>query len=133
MTRTVKQVIDSEGINFPVAMVTDKIRIDYGGVSALPPPSSSTPKPHRSEARWTLQSRLYETEVPRPSGPAIAQSRNLRRHREIFLKHADRATLLPGVNLTKLTRSSASLPYTNSTPKSVPAVASSTLAQLPHL
>ena len=33
---TVKQVIDSEGINFPVAMLTDQIRFAYGGVSALP-------------------------------------------------------------------------------------------------
>ena len=32
----VKQVIDSEGINFPVAIVTDKIRFAYGGISALP-------------------------------------------------------------------------------------------------
>src|SRR5208283_2317313 len=32
----VKQVADSEGINYPVALATDNIRIAYGGIPALP-------------------------------------------------------------------------------------------------
>ena len=102
---TVKQVIDSEGINFPVAMVTDKIRFDYGGVSALP-----TAFVINSDGRIVqkhvglFNPALYETEVRALLDlPIAAKVETFVDTGEIFLKHADRATLLPGVNLTKLT------------------------------
>ena len=102
---TVKQVIDSEGINFPVAMVTNKVRFDYGGILALP-----TLFVINSEGRIVqkhvglFNPALYETEVRALLDlPVAARVETFEDTGEIFLKHADRATLLPGVNLTKLT------------------------------
>jgi len=102
---TVKHVVESEGINFPVAMVTDKVRFDYGGVSALP-----TVFVIDSEGRIVqkhvglFNPALYETEVRALLGlPIAAKVETFVDTGEIFLKHADRATLLPGVNMTKLT------------------------------
>jgi thiol-disulfide isomerase/thioredoxin len=102
---TVKQVIDSEGINFPVAMLTDQIRFAYGGISALP-----TVFVINSEGRIVqkhvglFNPALYETEVRALLDlPIAAKVETFQDTGEIFLKHADRATLLPGVNLTKLT------------------------------
>ena len=47
---------------------------------------------------------LYETEVRALLDlPIAAKVETFQDTGEIFLKHADRATLLPGVNLTKLT------------------------------
>jgi cytochrome c biogenesis protein CcmG/thiol:disulfide interchange protein DsbE len=101
----VKQVIDSEGINFPVAMVTDKIRIDYGGVSALPTAFIINTEGRIVQKHVGLfNPALYETEVRALLDlPIAAKVETFADTGEIFLKHADRATLLPGVNLTKLT------------------------------
>jgi len=102
---TVKQVVESEGINFPVALVTNKIRFDYGGVFALP-----TAFVINSEGRIVqkhvglFNPALYETEVRALLDlPVAAKVETFEDTGEIFLKHADRATLLPGVNMTKLT------------------------------
>jgi thiol-disulfide isomerase/thioredoxin len=101
----VKQVIDSEGINFPVAMLTDQVRFAYGGISALP-----TVFVINSDGRIVqkhvglFNPALYETEVRALLDlPIAAKVETFVDTGEIFLKHADRATLLPGVNLTKLT------------------------------
>ena len=101
----VKHVVESEGINYPVAMVTDQIRIDYGGVSALP-----TAFVINSEGRIVQKHvglynpALYETEVRALLDlPIAAKVETFQDTGEIFLKHADRATTLPGVNMTKLT------------------------------
>lgn len=100
----VKQVIDSEGINFPVAMVTDKIRFDYGGVSALPTAFIINTDGRIVQKHVGLfNPALYETEVRALLDmPIAAKVETFVDTGEIFLKHADRATLLPGVNLTKL-------------------------------
>ena len=101
----VKQVVDSEGINFPVAMVTDKIRIDYGGVSALPTAFIINTEGRIVQKHVGLfNPTLYETEVRALLDlPIAAKVETFEDTGEIFLKHADRATLFPGVNLTKLT------------------------------
>ncbi|MFI5097824.1 MAG: TlpA family protein disulfide reductase [Candidatus Acidiferrales bacterium] len=102
---TVKQVVDSEGINFPVAVVTDKIRIDYGGVTALPTAFIINTEGRIVQKHVGLfNPALYETEVRALLDlPIAAKVETFVDTGEIFLKHADRATLLPGVNLTKLT------------------------------
>jgi cytochrome c biogenesis protein CcmG, thiol:disulfide interchange protein DsbE len=101
----VKQVIDSEGINFPVAMVTGKIRFDYGGVSALPTAFVINTDGRIVQKHVGLfNPALYETEVRALLNlPIAAKVETFVDTGEIFLKHADRATMLPGVNLTKLT------------------------------
>ena len=101
----VKQVVDSEGINFPVAIVTDKIRIDYGGVTALPTAFVINTEGRIVQKHVGLfNPALYETEVRALLDlPIAAKVETFVDTGEIFLKHADRATLLPGVNLTKLT------------------------------
>jgi len=101
----VKQVVESEGINFPVAMVTDQIRIDYGGVSALPTAFIINTEGRIVQKHVGLfNPALYETEVRALLDlPIAAKIETFEDTGEIFLKHADRATLLPGVNMTKLT------------------------------
>jgi thiol-disulfide isomerase/thioredoxin len=101
----VKQVVESEGINFPVAMVTNEVRFDYGGILALP-----TLFVINSEGRIVqkhvglFNPALYETEVRALLDlPIAAKVETFEDTGEIFLKHADRATMLPGVNTTKLT------------------------------
>ena len=101
----VKQVVDSEGINYSVAMASNQIRFDYGGIPALP-----TLFVINSEGRIVqkhvglFNPALYETEVRALLDlPIAAKVETFEDTGEIFLKHADRATLLPGVNMTKLT------------------------------
>jgi thiol-disulfide isomerase/thioredoxin len=100
----VKQVVESEGINFSVAMVTNKVRFDYGGILALP-----TLFVINSEGRIVqkhvglFNPALYETEVRALLDlPIAAKVETFEDTGEIFLKHADRATMLPGVNTMKL-------------------------------
>jgi thiol-disulfide isomerase/thioredoxin len=101
---TVKQVVDSEGINFPVALVTNQIRIDYGGVFALPTAFIINTDGRIVQKHVGLfNPALYETEVRALLDlPIAAKVETFVDTGEIFLKHADRATLLPGVDLTKL-------------------------------
>jgi len=101
----VKQLVDSEGINYPVALTTNQIRFDYGGILALP-----TLFVINSEGRIVqkhvglFNPDLYETEVRALLDlPIAAKVETFEDTGEIFLKHADRATMLPGVNTTKLT------------------------------
>jgi len=101
----VKQVADSEGINYPVALASDNIRLAYGGIPALP-----TLFVINSEGRIVqkhvglFNPALYETEVRALLDlPIAAKVETFEDTGQIFLKHADRATMLPGVNLTKLT------------------------------
>lgn len=101
----VKQLVDSEGINYPVALATNQIRFDYGGILALP-----TLFVINSEGRIVqkhvglFNPALYETEVRALLDlPIAAKVETFEDTGEIFLKHADRATMLPGVNTTKLT------------------------------
>ena len=101
----VKQVVDSKGINYPVALASDNIRLAYGGIPALP-----TLFVINSEGRIVqkhvglFNPAFYETEVRALLDlPIAAKVETFEDTGQIFLKHADRATLLPGVNLTKLT------------------------------
>ena len=101
----VKQVVDSEGINYPVALASDNIRLAYGGIPALP-----TLFIINSEGRIVqkhvglFNPALYETEVRALLDlPIAAKVETFEDTGQIFLKHADRATMLPGVNMAKLT------------------------------
>ncbi len=101
----VKQVVDSEGINYPVALADNQIRLAYGGIPALP-----TLFVINSEGRVVQKHvglynpALYDAEVRVLLDlPIAAKVETFQDTGEIFLKHADRATMLPGVNTSKLT------------------------------
>ena len=101
----VKQVVDSEGINYPVALSTNPIRFAYGGIPALPTLFVINGEGRVVQKHVGLfNPALYETEVRALLDlPIAAKVETFQDTGEIFLKHADRATMLPGVNTTKLT------------------------------
>jgi cytochrome c biogenesis protein CcmG/thiol:disulfide interchange protein DsbE len=94
------------GVNYPVALATNEIRLQYGGIPALP-----TSFVLDSEGRVVQKHEglrdpvLYETEIRSLLGLPIGNVKveTFEDAGEIFLKNADRATELPGVDLSKLT------------------------------
>src|SRR5437016_7272050 len=103
---TIQAVVEKYGINYPVALAPNDIRMQYGGIAALP--TSFLPD---TEARIVQKHeglrdpRLYETEIRALLGLPIG---NLRVETfddtgQIFIKNAVRATQLPGVALSKPT------------------------------
>src|SRR6266852_1193621 len=100
----IRKVIESEGINYPVALADQETRFAYGGIAALP-----TVFVINSEGRVVqkhvglFNPALYETEVRALLGfPVAAKVETLQEQGDIFLKHADRAKMLPGVDMTGL-------------------------------
>ncbi len=100
----VKQVADSTGINYPVALATNEIRYVYGGIPALPTMFVINSEGKVVQKHVGLYNPgLYETEVRALLDlPITVQVETFQDTGEIFLSHADRATMLPGVNTTKL-------------------------------
>jgi thiol-disulfide isomerase/thioredoxin len=100
----IRKFIERQGINYPVALAPDDIRIAYGGVSALPTvfllnASGQVVQKHVG----LFDPTLYETEVRvLLDMPVAARVETFEDTGEVFLKHADRATNLPGVELGKL-------------------------------
>jgi len=94
------------GINYPVAVATNDIRTQYGGIPALP-----TSFVLDSEGRVVQKHEglrdpvLYETEIRSLLGLPVGNVKveTFEDAGEIFLKNADRATELPGVDLSRLT------------------------------
>jgi thiol-disulfide isomerase/thioredoxin len=100
----VKKVVAQTGINYPVAMSSPEVRVEYGGIVALP-----TSFVVNSEGRVVQKHEglrdplLYEFEIRALLGmPIPARVETFEDTGEIFLKHADRASELPGVNLSRL-------------------------------
>ena len=100
----VKKFAASESINYPIAMGTNDVRFAYGGVTALPTVFVINKNGAIVQKHVGLfNPQLYETEVRALLDLPIAASVDtFEDDGEIFLKHADRATMLPGVNLTQL-------------------------------
>jgi thiol-disulfide isomerase/thioredoxin len=100
-----REVMKSESINYPVAMTTGPVRMAYGGISALPTVFVIDPQGRVVQKHVGLFNPvLYETEVRALlSLPISARIETFSDTGEIFLKHADRATMLPGVNTEGLT------------------------------
>lgn len=101
----VKKFVAKNGINYPVGMATNEIRIEYGGVAALPTSFVLDKEGRVVQKHEGLRNPLlYEYEIRSLSGLAIpARVETFEDTGEIFLKHADRASTLPGVDMTKLT------------------------------
>ncbi len=102
--KEVRKVVDSEGINYPVALADDKTRFEYGGIAALPTVFLINPAGRVVQKHVGLYNpALYETEVRALLGlPVAARIETFQDEGDIFLNHADRAKMLPGVDMTNL-------------------------------
>jgi thiol-disulfide isomerase/thioredoxin len=101
----VKKFVETNGINYPVGMATNEIRIQYGGVAALPTSFVLDDQGRVVQKHEGLRNPLlYEYEIRSLIGlPIPARVETFEDTGEIFLKHADRASVLPGVDMSKLT------------------------------
>jgi thiol-disulfide isomerase/thioredoxin len=101
----IHDIMKSESINYPVALTTPQVRMAYGGITALPTVFIINPEGRVVQKHVGLYNpALYETEVRALLNlPIAAKVETFNDTGEIFLKHADRATMLPGVNTEGLT------------------------------
>ena len=101
----IKQYADEMHINYPVAMTSNDIRIQYGGIPALPTSfvlDTEGRVVQKHVGLWNPA--VYESEIRSLLGmPIMAKVETFEDKGEVFLAHADRATELPGVDLSKLT------------------------------
>ncbi len=102
--KEIQKVIDSEGINYPVALADSETRFAYGGIAALPTVFVINTEGRVVQKHVGLfDPALYETEVRALLGlPVAAKLETFQDEGDIFLKHADRAKILPGVDMSKL-------------------------------
>jgi thiol-disulfide isomerase/thioredoxin len=101
----IKQYVEETGINYPVAMTSNDVRIQFGGIPALPTSFVLDMEGRVVQKHVGLWNpAVYETEIRALLGmPIMAKVETFEDKGEVFLSHADRATELPGVDLSKLT------------------------------
>jgi thiol-disulfide isomerase/thioredoxin len=102
----IKKFVGKTHINYPVALATDDLRLEYGGIPALPTSFVLDAEGRVVQKHEGLRDPvLYETEIRSLLGLPIGDIKveTFEDTGEIFLKHADRASQLPGVDLSKLT------------------------------
>jgi thiol-disulfide isomerase/thioredoxin len=101
----VRKFANRYSINYPVAMATDEMRFQFGGVPALPTSFIIDAQGRVVQKHIGLRDpELYEMEVRALLGlPVSARMETFEDTGEIFLKHANRASELPGVDMTQLT------------------------------
>lgn len=101
----IQKYVEETGINYPVAMTSNDVRIQFGGIPALPTSfvlDTEGRVVQKHVGLWNPA--VYETEIRALLGmPIMAKVETFEDKGEVFLAHADRATELPGVNLSKLT------------------------------
>jgi thiol-disulfide isomerase/thioredoxin len=101
----IKQYVEETGINYPVAMTSNDVRIQFGGIPALPTSfvlDTEGRVVQKHVGLWNPG--VYETEIRALLGmPIMAKVETFEDKGEVFLSHADRATELPGIDLSKLT------------------------------
>jgi thiol-disulfide isomerase/thioredoxin len=102
----IKSFVADFGINYPVALASDDIRIRYGGVAALPTSFVLDAEGRVVQKHEGLRDPLlYEIEIRSLLGLPIGNVKveTFEDTGQIFLKNAVRASELPGVDLSKLT------------------------------
>jgi thiol-disulfide isomerase/thioredoxin len=102
----VKKFAANFGINYPIAMAPDELRMKYGGIPALPTSFVLDKEGRVVQKHEGLRDPvLYEVEIRSLLGMPIGNINveTFDDTGQIFLKNADRATQLPGVDLSKLT------------------------------
>lgn len=104
-TDAVEKFVEKKGINYRVGMATDAIKAKYGGVPALPTSFVIDTQGRVVQKHVGLNNpAIYELEVRALlDQPVNAKVEYFEDKGEVFLTHADRATELPGVDLSKLT------------------------------
>jgi cytochrome c biogenesis protein CcmG, thiol:disulfide interchange protein DsbE len=92
-------------INYPIAMATSEMRFRFGGVPALPTSFIIDAQGRVVQKHIGLRDPvLYETEIRALLGlPINARVETFEDTGEVFLSHANRASELPGVDMTSLT------------------------------
>ena len=103
----IKDFAEKVGINYPVALATNDIRMQYGGIAALPTSFMLDAEGRIVQKHEGLRDPvLYETEIRALLGLPIGNVKveTFEDTGQIFLKNAERATELPGVDLSKLTQ-----------------------------
>jgi len=102
----IKEFAEKFGINYPVAIAGNDIRFQYGGIAALPTSFVLDAEGRIVQKHEGLRDPLlYETEIRSLLGLPIGSVKveTFEDTGQIFLKNADRASELPGVDLSKLT------------------------------
>lgn len=110
----VKKFAEKYGINYPIAIATDEMRTEYGGIPALPTSFMLDQEGRVVQKHEGLRDPvLYEVEIRSLLGLPIGNVKveTFEDRGQIFLKHADRATQLPGVDLSKLTPEQKTLAF----------------------
>ncbi|HZC66806.1 MAG TPA: TlpA disulfide reductase family protein [Candidatus Dormibacteraeota bacterium] len=99
-----KKFVADAGLNYPVAVATNDVRIQYGGVSALPTVFVIDTQGRIVQKHVGLfDPRLYELETRALLNLAVpVRVETFEDTGEIFLKNAKNATELPGVDLSAL-------------------------------
>jgi len=102
---TIRTVVAGAGINYPVAMAPAAVRMQYGGIAALPTSFLLDRQGRVVQKHEGLRDPgLYETEIRALLGlPIEARVETFVDTGQVFLEHANRASELPGVDLSKLT------------------------------
>src|SRR6266699_24471 len=100
----VRRFVQHSGINYRVAITPDEVRRDYGGIAALPTSFVIDPQGRIVQKHVGLNDpSIYELEVRAMLGqPVDARVEYFEDNGQIFLKNAERATELPGVDFSKL-------------------------------
>jgi len=101
----VRKFVEQAGINFRIGMSTPRIRGAYGGIPALPSTFVIDQQGRVVQKHVGLNDpALFDLEIRAILGlPSNARVEKFDDAGEIFLAHADRATELPGVDLSRLT------------------------------
>src|SRR5260370_16615539 len=101
----IKDFVEKFSINYPVALATNDIRMQYGGIAALPTSFVLDAEGRIVQKHEGLRDPvLYETEIRALLGLPIGNVKveTFEDTGQIFLKNADPATELPAVDLSKL-------------------------------
>jgi thiol-disulfide isomerase/thioredoxin len=98
--------VKDKGINYPVAMTSVPVRLAYGGITALPTLFVINQEGKMVQKHVGLfDPALYEIEARALLNmPIPARIETFEDTGEVSLKHADRATMLPGIDTSKLTQ-----------------------------
>jgi len=101
----VKKFAQKHGINYRIGMATDPLRAKYGGIPALPTSFIIDPEGRVVQKHIGLNDPgIYELEVRALLGlPFGGKVEYFEDKGQVFLKNADKATELPGVDMSKLT------------------------------
>jgi thiol-disulfide isomerase/thioredoxin len=104
-TDAIHQFVEHFHINYPVTVAPAELRIQYGGIPALPTSFLLDAEGRVVQKHVGLRDpALYEIEIRALLGlPTGFKVETFEDTGEIFLKHADRASELPGVDFSMVT------------------------------